>query len=158
MRDASSVELQVRDARLTDIDRIVGLMDRADARWSHDQLNDAADSLRQMLYLPNASVIVCLDGRMVLGMGVLALRPSVSANGLVGTVDLLLVEPGHELTGVIDSLLNELMRQARNKGCVTLEGDVPQEPAELARWESAGFKETGSRMSRGLVRTAVPSW
>jgi GNAT superfamily N-acetyltransferase len=146
------VELQVRDARLTDIDRIVGLMDRAAARWTHDQLSDAADSLRQMLYLPTASVIVCLDGRMMLGMGVLALRPSVSANGLVGTVDLLLVEPGHELTGVIDSLLNELMRQARNKGCVALEGDVPQEPAELARWEGAGFKETGTRMSRGLRR------
>lgn len=152
------MELQVRDARLTDIDRIVGLMDRADARWTHDQLNDAADSLRQMLYLPNASVIICLDGRMVLGTGVLALRPSVSANGLVGTVDLLLVEPGHELTGVIDSLLDELMRQARNKGCVALEGNVPQEPAELARWESAGFKEIGTRMGRTLVRSAVPSW
>jgi hypothetical protein len=36
-RDDSSVEL-VRDARLTDIDRITGLMDRAQARWSLDQL------------------------------------------------------------------------------------------------------------------------
>ncbi|MEO6351192.1 MAG: GNAT family N-acetyltransferase [Candidatus Limnocylindrales bacterium] len=152
------MELQVRDARMTDIDRIVGLMDRAAARWTHDQLTDAADSLRQMLYLPNASVIMCLDGRMVLGMGVLAVRPSVSANGLVGTVDLLLVEPGHELTGVIDSLLTELMRQARNKGCVALEGSVPDEPADLARWESAGFKDSGPRMSRSLVRSAVPSW
>ncbi len=32
-RDSSSVELQVRDARLTDIDRITGLMERSDSRW-----------------------------------------------------------------------------------------------------------------------------
>ncbi len=37
-RDDSSVELLVRDARLTDIDRITGLMDRAQARWSLEQL------------------------------------------------------------------------------------------------------------------------
>jgi GNAT superfamily N-acetyltransferase len=157
-RDAASVELQVRDARLTDIDRIAGLMDRADPRWTLDQLNDAADALRQMLYLPNASAVVCLDGRMVLGLGVLAVRPSVSATGLIGTVDLLAVEPGHELDGVIDALLKEMIRQARNKGCVVLEGDVPTEPAELVRWESNGFTDSGPRMSRPLVRSAVPSW
>src|SRR5687767_15897431 len=94
-RDAKSVELQVRDARLTDIDRLTGLIERADPRWSRDRITDAPDVLRQMLYLPNASVIVCLDGRMVLGVGVLAIRQSVIATGLVGTIDLLVVEPGH---------------------------------------------------------------
>jgi GNAT superfamily N-acetyltransferase len=157
-RDARSVELQVRDARLTDIDRIAGLMERADSRWKLERLNDAADVLRQMLYLPNASVIVCLDGRMALGLGVLAIRPSVSATGLVGTIDLLAIEPGHELDGVIDALLKEMVRQARNKGCVVLQGEVPEEPAELVRWESNGFTESGPRMSRTLTRSAVPSW
>lgn len=154
----SSVELQVRDARLTDIDRITGLMERSDSRWSLDQLNDAADVLRQMIYLPNASIMVCLDGRMVLGACVLALRPSVAATGLVGMIDLLAVEPGHELDGVVDTLLRELMRQARNKGCVALEGNVPEEPAELARWESVGFTESGPQMRLPLVRSAVAIW
>jgi hypothetical protein len=157
-RDCSSVELQVREARLTDIDRITGLMERADSRWSLDQLNDAADVLRQVIYLPNASLFVCLDGRNVLGACVLALRQSVAAMGLVGTVDLLVVEPGHELDGVVDALLRELMRQARNKGCVVLEGNVPEEPAELASWESVGFTESGPRMRLPLVRTAVAIW
>jgi N-acetylglutamate synthase-like GNAT family acetyltransferase len=152
------VELQVRDARLTDVDRLMSLIERADARWTHDRLNDAADVLRQMLYLPNASVIVCLDGRMVLGLGVLAMRPSVSATGLVGTIDLLAFEPGHELDGAIDTLLTELVRQARNKGCVELEGPVPVEPGELGRWESVGFIESGPRLSLPLKRSAVPSW
>ncbi len=152
------MELQVRDARLTDIDRITGLMERSDSRWSLDQLNDAADVLRQMNYLPSASVIVCLDGRTLLGACVLALRPSVAATGLVGMVDLLAVEPGHELDGVVDALLRELLRQARNKGCVALEGNVPDEPAELARWESVGFTESGPRMRLPLVRSAVAIW
>jgi len=152
------VELQTRDARLTDIDRISGLIERADPRWTQDQLTDAADVLRQMLYLPSAAVVVCLDGRMALGTGVLAVRPSVSAGGLVGTIDVLAVEPGYELGGVVDALLREIVRQARNKGCVLLEGNVPEEPAELSRWEALGFTETGLRLRRTLARSAVPSW
>ena len=152
------MELLVRDARLTDIDRITGLMERADSRWSLDRLNDAADVLRQMIYLPNVSLSICLDGRMILGACVLALRPSVAATGLVGTVDILVVEPGHELSGVVDALLRELMRQARNKGCVALEGNIPEEPSELARWEAIGFTESGPRMRLPLVRSAVAAW
>ena len=152
------MELLVRDARLTDIDRITGLMDRAQARWSLEQLNDAADVLRQLIYLPNTSLIVCLDGRMILGASALVLRPSVVSVGLVGTVDLMVVEPGHELDGVVDALLRELMRQARNKGCVALEGQCPEEPAELSRWEAMGFAEAGPRMSIPLVRTPATSW
>jgi N-acetylglutamate synthase-like GNAT family acetyltransferase len=157
-RDLSSVELLVRDARLTDIDRITGLMERVDSRWSREQLDDAADVLRQMIYLPNVALLVCLDGRMIFGACALALRPSVSAVGMVGTVDALIVEPGHELNGVVDAMLQELMRQARNKGCVALEGDVPAEPAELARWEAAGFTEAGQRMRLPLVRAGVAAW
>jgi predicted N-acetyltransferase YhbS len=152
------VELQVRDARLSDIDRITGLMERADARWTLDQLSDAVAVLRQVVYLPNASLLVCTDGRMVLGAAVLAQRPSVSAGGLVGTVDPVVVEPGSELDGVAEALLTELVRQARNKGCVVLEGDVPDGSAEQARWESLGFLEAGPRMRCPLVRAAVPSW
>ena len=157
-RDHSSVELLVRDARLTDIDRITGLMDRAQARWSSEQLNDAADVLRQLIYLPNTSLIVCLDGRMILGASAMVLRPSVVSVGLVGTVDTLVIEPGHELDGVVDALLRELMRQARNKGCVALEGAVPEEPAELSRWEAMGFAEAGPRIRIPLVRTPATSW
>jgi GNAT superfamily N-acetyltransferase len=152
------VESVVRDARLTDIDRITGVMERADARWSQERVKDAADVLRRMIYQPNASLIVCLDGRTIVGASVLALRPSVAAAGLVGTVDLFVVEPGHELDGVVDALLTELVRQARNKGCVALEGDLPAESADLARWEAAGFTEAGPRMRAALVRTPTAVW
>ena len=152
------MDVQLRDARLTDIDRVLGLIERSDPRWSLDQLANAADVLRQMVYLPNTSLLVALDGRMLVGVAVLALRPSVSAGGLIGTVDLLAVEAGREDDGVIEALLNELIRSARNKGCVLLEGSVPAEPAELTRWEAAGFTEAGPRLRCPLVRAPALSW
>lgn len=151
------MEVQLRDARLTDIDRVISLIERADPRWSNEQLTSAADVLRQMVYLPNASLVVALDGRMLIGVAVLALRPSVSAGGLIGTVDLLAVEPGHEVEGVIEALLHELIRSARNKGCVLLEGNGPSEPGELERWETAGFTEAGPLLSCPLVRAGALS-
>jgi GNAT superfamily N-acetyltransferase len=152
------VEVQLRDARLTDIDRAIGLIERSDPRWSLEQLTGAADVLRQMVYLPNASLLVALDGRMLVGIAVLALRPSVSAGGLVATVDLLCVEPGREDDGVTEALLHELIRSARNKGCAMLEGAAPVEAAELARWEAVGFSEAGPRLRCPLVRAAALSW
>jgi len=154
----ASVEVQLRDARLTDIDRVINLVERADSRWSTEQLTNAADVLRQMVYLPNTSLLVALDGRTLVGVAVLALRPSVSAGGLVGTVDLLIVEPGFEDEGVAEALLSELIRSARNKGCAVLEGAVPTEPADLARWEAVGFTEAGPRLRCPLVRAAALSW
>jgi hypothetical protein len=152
------VELQLRDARLTDIDRVIGLIERSDERWTLEQLTNAADVLRQMVYLPNTSLLVATDGRMLVGFAVLALRPSVSSGGLVGTIDLLAAEPGTEDSGAIEALLAELIRSARNKGCALLEGNVPTEQAELARWEAAGFTEAGPRLRCPLVRAAALSW
>ena len=152
------MEVQLRDARLTDIDRVLGLIERADSRWTLEQLNNSADVLRQMVYLPNATLLVALDGRSIVGVSVLALRPSVVSGGLVGAIDMLVVEPGFEHEGVIEALLQELIRSARNKGCVVLEGNVPTEPAELARWEAAGFSEAGPRLRCPLVRAAALSW
>jgi N-acetylglutamate synthase-like GNAT family acetyltransferase len=154
----ASVEILVRDARLTDIDRITGLMERADARRTLDQLDDSADILRQMLYLPNASVLVALDGRMVVGAAALTLRPSVAAGGMIGTVDLMAIEPDNELDGTLEALLQELLRQSRNKGCVALEGALPSDPAEAARWEQVGFAESGSLMRCPLVRVTAAAW
>jgi hypothetical protein len=151
------VEVQLRDARLTDIDRVLGLIERADSRWTAEGLNSAAEVLRQMVYLPNTTLLVALDGRNLVGVAVLALRPSVISGGLVGTVDLLSAEPGSEDEGVIEAMLHELIRSARNKGCVVLEGAIPTEPSELSRWEAAGFAEAGPRLSCPLVRAAALS-
>ncbi len=152
------MELVLRDARLTDIDRMVGLLEHANHGWSRERLGDAADVLRQMVYLPNATLLVALDGRMVVGAAMLALRPSVVAGGLVGTVDLVSVEPGHELDGVLEGMLRELKRSARNKGCVVLEASLPEDAAELPRWEALGFTDAGPRLRCPLVRVPAATW
>ena len=44
------MEFQVRDARLTDIERITALIERTDTRWNSAELNQVADLLRQLVY------------------------------------------------------------------------------------------------------------
>lgn len=151
------MEFQVRDARLTDIEQISRLIEQTDARWSSAELTSAADLLRQLVYLPNAAVLVAAEHKHVLGTAVLALRPSVAANGLVGALDLLAVEPGSGSTEVTDALLREVIRSARNKGCRQLEAELPDEPGELARWKKQGFIEAGRRLTYSLARVPMTS-
>lgn len=152
------MELQVREARLTDIERVRSLIESTDLSRSPEDLNAAADLLRQLVYLPNAAVLVAVDGRQLLGMAVLSLRPSVAHGGLVGTLDSLAVEPGNEVAGVAEALINEVVRSARNKGCTIVEATPPARSAELKRFQALGFEDAGKRLSRGLVaqRAAVP--
>ena len=152
---AQALEFQVRGARLTDIDQISRLFEQIDSRWTSDELSQAADLLRQLVFLPNAAVLVAVEGRHVLGAAVLALRPSVAARGLVGALDMLAVEPQAGWTEVSDALLREVIRSARNKGCRVLEAELPDEPAELARWKTQGFAEAGRRLTYSLARAPV---
>jgi N-acetylglutamate synthase-like GNAT family acetyltransferase len=147
------VEYQVRDARITDAERITALLEAAAATRgvSRGGPLDATDLLRQLVYLPNAVVHVADARRRVVGAAVLALRPSVAQGGMVGSVDALAVDPEYESAGVADSLLEEVLRSARNKGCVAVEADGPEDAAQRARWEGHGFTGAGSRIVRGLA-------
>ena len=146
------VQYQVRAARITDVDRIVDMLDAAVGRsldgWSASR---SADLLRQLVGLPHAVVIVAESGRRVAGAGIMALRPSVTLGGLVGSVDALLVDPAATPSPVRETLLEELLRSARNKGCVAVEGTTPSDPAERARWVEQGFVEADTRMVRDLA-------
>lgn len=112
---------------------------------------DAADLLRQLVYLPQASIFVVEARREVVGGAVLALRPSVRAGGYVGTVDLLVVDPEHDADRVSVALIEELVRSARNKGCTLVEAARPNDPAERTRWEKQGFTEAGPLMERAVA-------
>jgi len=147
------VDYQVRDARITDVERIHALAEAAallrpgEARAPLGGL----DLLRQLVYLPNAAVLVADARRTIVGAAVLALRPSVVEGGMVGTIDLLVVDPAHAASGVADSLLNEALRSARNKGCVSVEAAPPTDPAERARWIGHDFVDAGPRIVRDLA-------
>ena len=139
------MEYLVRAARITDIDRIVALSDGVVPMSGATVALGSADLLRQLVYLPQASIFVAEARRDVVGGAVLALRPSVVAGGFVGSVDLLVVDPEHDADRVTDALLEEVIRSAKNKGCSVVEAALPEDPAERTRWERHGFTQSGPR-------------
>jgi GNAT superfamily N-acetyltransferase len=153
------VEYQVRAARITDIERLVALSGGVIRASDQKGTLNAADLLRQLVYLPQASVFVAEVRRDVVGGAVLALRPSVRAGGFVGTIDLLVVDPEHDADRVTEALLDEVVRSARNKGCTLVEAERSEDPAERTRWERHGFIEAGPRTERQVaaVGSAAPS-
>ncbi len=155
----ASVEYLVRTARITDIERLVALSDGVIRRSGAAGSLVPGDLLRQLVYLPQASIFVAEIRREVVGGSVLALRPSVRAGGFVGTVDLLVVDPEHDADRVTDALLEEIIRSAQNKGCSIVEAALPEDPAERTRWERHGFIESGPHTERSVavIGTARPN-
>jgi len=139
------VEYQVRAARITDVERMVALVASA-APAASAVTSEGADLLRQLVYLPQASVLVAESLRTLVGVAVLALRPSVRAGGSVGTIDLLAVDERHDPDRVAGLLLGELLRSARNKGCVVVETAALADGSAPAAWERHGFRPAGPRI------------
>lgn len=145
------VEYLVRTARITDIDRLVALSGETIQSSGTPGALAPADLLRQLVYLPQASIFVAEVRRDVVGGAVLALRPSVRAGGFVGTVDLLVVDPDHDAERVTDALIEEVIRSAQNKGCSVVEAALSEDPAERTRWARHGFVESGPRTERQVA-------
>ena len=107
----------------------------------------SADLMRQLVYLPQASVVVAETQRVV----VLALRPSVRAGGYVGTIDLLVVDREYDADRITEALLEELLRSASNKGCAVVEADRPDDDETLAPWSRMGFGASNQRIQRSVA-------
>ena len=145
------MEYLVRAARVTDIDRLVALSDGTLRAARDDGPLAAADLMRQLVYLPQASIVVAETQRLVVGGAVLALRPSVRSGGYVGTIDLLVVDPEHDPDRITEALLEELLRSASNKGCTVVETARPDDQAVLARLQRMGFGEAGPNLQRTVA-------
>jgi GNAT superfamily N-acetyltransferase len=153
----TAVAYQVRDARITDAERISALLDAEPSlgEAEHRAIRSAADLLRQMVYLPHAAVLVAEAYRVIVGAAVLSLRPSVVGGGLMGTIDVLVVEGDSEATGVRDALVAAALRSARNKGCVAVEAPQLLKPGDRAIWERYGFADAPPRMVQELAPARV---
>ena len=148
---AFGVEYQIRAARVTDIDRLVALSDGIGVSANGTSTLDSGDLLRQLVYLPQASVFVAEAARQVVGGAVLALRPSVRSGGYVGTIDLVVVDRDHDTDRVTAALLEEAIRSAKNKGCTIVEAHRPDDPTAVARWTAQGFVDSGPTISRSVT-------
>lgn len=151
------VEYQVRAARITDVERIVALWSTTAPSATDAAPLDSADLLRQLVYLPQASVLVVETLRTMVGCAVLALRPSVRAGGFVGSIDLLVVDPRHDVERVTGLLVEDLMRSARNKGCVVVEAAIPDGGHAPAAWGRLGFVPAGPRIECPVRAGRVPA-
>ena len=145
------MEYLIRPARITDIERLVALSGGSVRSSGGSGPMNSGDLLRQLVYLPQASIFIAESRREVVGGAVLALRPSVRAGGFVGAVDLIVVDPDHDQERVTDALLEEILRSARNKGCTVVEVALSDDPAERARLERHGFVESGPRAERQVA-------
>jgi hypothetical protein len=149
------VEYLIRPARITDVDRLVALSLDAGRAAGGRGPAVSTDLLRQLVYLPQASIFVAEEGRELAGGAVLALRPSVRSGGYVGTVDLLLADPRHDVDRVTEALLEEVLRSARNKGCAVVEAVRPEDPGERDRWNRMGFVDAEPLLQRPVAAPAV---
>ena len=143
------MEYRVRAARITDIEALVALSGDRLADGASGSLG-SADVLRQLVFLPHATVLVAESKRDIVGGAVLAIRPSVRAGGYVGTIDLLVVDPAGAPDAVSASLIEECLKSAGNKGCASVEAQQPDDPAELKRWKRQGFKDDQPVLRRAV--------
>jgi len=146
------VEVHVRSARLTDLDSAVRML--AHVGVGLEQRNDV-DYLRNLLFVPSATIVVAERERRVVGVGVLAIRPSVRSGPFVGIVDELGVEQAPTLDAaerrrVADDIVEHLATSARNKGCTRVEVTEPLASAEPSLWKRLGFASRGRTLGRSI--------
>jgi hypothetical protein len=144
------LEVHVRSARLTDLDAAVRILARADA--DPDAGRSDADFLRNLLFVPSATVVVAEAERRVVGVGVLSIRPSVRSGPFVGMIDELgTVEAPlntAERRRAADYIVEHLVTSARNKGCTRVEVTEPLATAEPSLWKRHRFASRGRTLGR----------
>ncbi len=151
------MEYLVRQARITDVDRLFALCVEMGVAPGPGTPLDAVGLLRQLVYMPNASVFVAESGHQIVGGTVLGLRPSVRSGGFIGTVDVLVVARGHSLDRVADPLIEEVMNSARRKGCPAVEITLTDDPAMRACWVRHGFAPAAANTYRVEIAAKAPA-
>ena len=145
------MEYLVKQARITDVDRLYALCAEKGAVPGGDSPIDAISLLRQLVYLPSASIALVEANHQLLGGAVLGLRPSIKSGGFVGTIDVLVVSAGSDGEKVADLLIEEMLHSARRKGCTSVEVMLTSESDYLSNWQDHGF----TRATTNTYRTAV---
>lgn len=155
------MEYHVRSARLTDVDAAIRILMRDAADF--DQQRQDTDRLRNLLFVPSATVVVAEEERRIVGVGVLSIRPSVRSGPFIGVIDELGVEARKGRSGsaalgtgaaqrsdIGASIVEHLVVSARNKGCTRVDVTDPLAAAEPALIKRAGFARRGALLSRAV--------
>ena len=156
------MEYHVRSARLTDVDPAIRILMRDSADTDHRR--EDTDRLRNLLFVPAATVVVAEAERRIVGIGVLSIRPSVRSGPFIGVIDELGADAAAGRSGsaapaadaaqrsrIGGSIIEHLVVSARNKGCTRVDVTDPLAAAEPALWKRAGFARRGALLSRAAV-------
>jgi len=114
-----------------------------------------ADTLRNLLFVPSATVVVAERERRVVGVGVLSIRPSVRSGPFVGMIDELGLASAPALEDAerrraADEIVEQLATSARNKGCTRVEVNEPLATAEPSLWKRHRFASRGRTLGRNI--------
>jgi len=146
------LEVRVRTARHTDLAAAARLLPREGA--GPEVAADDADHLRSLLFVPSATVVVAESERQIVGVGVLAMRPSVRSRPFVGVIDDLGTDRAQLGTAdrrlVADEIVEHLATSARNKGCTRVEVSDPLASAEPSLWRRHRFASRGGTLGRQI--------
>ena len=151
------MEYLVRQARITDIDRLYALCAEKGAVPGGDSPLDAISLLRQLVYLPAASVVLVEGNHQIVGGAVLGLRPSVRSGGYVGTIDVLVVATGVDGEKIADLLIEEMLHSARRKACTSVEVMLSPDAEYLSSWQDHGFARSGAITYKAAVAVRAPT-
>ena len=151
------MEYLVRPARITDIDRLYALFAGKGAVPGGDSPLDAISLLRQLVYLPAASVVLVEGNHQILGGAVLGLRPSVRSGGYVGTIDVLAVGASSEGEKIADILIEEMLHSARRKACTSVEVMLSPDAEYISSWQGHGFAKSAGNTYRAAVAVRAPT-
>lgn len=148
------MEVNVRSARLTDLDTASRLVVGSGTDTGLER-RGATDFLRNLLFVPSATVVVAEAGRQVVGIGVLSIRPSVRSGPFVGIIDELGIAQPPALDAAdrrraSDDIVEHLATSARNKGCTRLEVSDPLASAEPSLWKRHRFASRGRTLGRSI--------
>lgn len=149
------MEVHVRSARHTDLAAAVRLLVHDGPEI--DEGRQDVDYLRNLLFVPSATVLVAERERKVIGVGVLAIRPSVRSGPFVGVIDELGTARAPTLDDAerrraADEIVEHLAISARNKGCTRVEVSEPLASAEPSHWKRLGFASRGRTLGRPVGR------
>jgi predicted N-acetyltransferase YhbS len=118
---------------------------------------DAIGLMRQLIYLPNASVALVEANRQLAGGAVLGLRPSIRTGGFVATIDVLVVANGQDGEKVADLLIEEMLLSARRKGCTSVEVMLSPDAEYFSSWQDHGFAKSAAITYRAAVAVRAPT-
>lgn len=148
------MEVHVRNARHTDLPAVARLLARDDEDPGAEH-EDVTDYLRNLLFAPSATIVVAEADRRVVGVGALAIRPSVRSGPFVGVIDELGIAAAPTLDAAerrraADEIVAHLATSARNKGCTRVEVSEPLASAEPSLWKRLGFASRGRTLAQSL--------